>query len=512
MFSEAYNLSYTDVYDFASAANKKGLKKFEIELGIHHQELGLPWDQPVQEEMWNMVAEYCVNDVIATEVVFDHLKGDWTARQILAEISGLSVNDTTNAHSTKIVFGDDPRPQDKAVYTDLSIMFPGYTFNNGKSMYRGEEVGEGGYVYAEPGMYINTPVLDVESMHPTSIEQLDLFGPYTKRFSQLKKGRLAIKHKNYDGLRDILDGKIVPFIPRIESGDISPKDLSNALKTVINSAYGLTSAKFDNKFRDPRNIDNIVAKRGALFMIDLKYAVQEKGFKVAHIKTDSIKIPDATKEIIEFIKEFGKKYGYNFEHEETYEKICLVNDAVYIAKQKSDGKWTATGAQFAQPYVYKTLFSKENLEFKDMCETKSVSTALYLDMNEQLGDDEHEYRFVGKVGLFCPIIQGKGGGILLREKDGRYYSATGSKGYRWLEAEIVRTLGKEEDIDHSYYRVLVDEAISNISKFGDFEWFVSDIELLCKCNNYYNCEECPNWINNSEKPNSCKLGYDFLPF
>ena len=40
-FGEAYNLSYTDVYDFSSAANKKGLKKWEIELGIHHQECPL---------------------------------------------------------------------------------------------------------------------------------------------------------------------------------------------------------------------------------------------------------------------------------------------------------------------------------------------------------------------------------------------------------------------------------------------------------------------------------------
>ena len=45
LFGEAYNLSYTDVYDFSS--KKQSLKKFEIELGIHHMELGLPWDEPV---------------------------------------------------------------------------------------------------------------------------------------------------------------------------------------------------------------------------------------------------------------------------------------------------------------------------------------------------------------------------------------------------------------------------------------------------------------------------------
>ena len=72
LFGEAYNLSYTDIYDFASAGNKKSLKKLEIEMGIHHQELGLPWDKPVPEELWPKVAEYCDNDVIATEAAVNY--------------------------------------------------------------------------------------------------------------------------------------------------------------------------------------------------------------------------------------------------------------------------------------------------------------------------------------------------------------------------------------------------------------------------------------------------------
>lgn len=114
-FSEAYNLSYTDVYDFAT--KKQSLKKWEIELGIHHQELGLPWDQPVDPSMWEKVAEYCDNDVIATEAVFNHCQGDWTARQILAAVSGLTVNHSTNSLTTKIIFGNERNP--KLVYTDL---------------------------------------------------------------------------------------------------------------------------------------------------------------------------------------------------------------------------------------------------------------------------------------------------------------------------------------------------------------------------------------------------------
>ena len=115
-FSQAFNLSYTDIYDFA--AKKQSLKKWEIELGIHHQELGLPWDQPVPEDMLEKVADYCINDVIATEAVFNHCKGDWTARQILADLADMTENDTTNSLTTRIIFGKEKHP--KLIYTDLA--------------------------------------------------------------------------------------------------------------------------------------------------------------------------------------------------------------------------------------------------------------------------------------------------------------------------------------------------------------------------------------------------------
>lgn len=518
-FGPAYNLSYTDVYDFASAGNKKSLKKWEIELGIHHQELGFKWDQPVPKEKWKIVAEYCGNDVRATEAVFHHLSDDWLARQILAELSGLTVNDTTNSHSTKIIFGNNKHPQDEFVYTDLSEMFPGYKYERGVSTYRGEEVGEGGYVYAEPGIYANVALLDIASMHPSSIEALCLFGPrYTKRFSEIKQSRICIKHNDLDKLSTLLDGALINFINR---PDINPKKLSNALKTVINSVYGLTHTKFDNPFMDPRNVDNIVAKRGALFMVDLKHAVQEKGYTVAHIKTDSIKIPNATPEIIQFVMDYGKKYGYTFEHEATYERICLVNNAVYIARYADTGEWTATGAQFAHPYVFKDLFTKEEITFEDLCETKQVQTAIYLDLNESLPEGEHNYCFIGKVGSFCPVKVGSGGGILLREKvnkDGSigYDSVNNSSGYRWLEAETISINENFDDIDRTYFEHLSQDAMDNISRFGSFDDFVNVDRPISKlrCGRQDGCIKCPNF-EVTEHDACCKLGYDWdssLPF
>ena len=347
--------------------------------------------------------------------------------------------------------------------------FPGYTFDHGKSLYWGEEVGEGGYVYAEPGMYRAVALLDIASMHPSSIMAERLFGDiYTARFGDILAARLAIKHGEFEKAEKMLDGKLAPYLKDKDAA----KNLAQALKIAINSVYGLTSAGFDNPFRDKRNIDNIVAKRGALFMVNLKHAVQDQGFTVAHIKTDSIKIPNATPEIVKFVMDYGKEYGYTFEHEATYDRMCLVNDAVYIARYE-DGKWTATGTQFQVPYVFKKLFSREPIEFDDLCETKSVSTALYLDMNEGLPEDAHNYKFVGRVGRFSPIKTGCGGGLLLRKTDKGYSAATGSKGYRWMESEEVKKFGKEKDVDRSYYDRLVDEAVETISQYGDFEQFIS---------------------------------------
>ncbi len=509
-FLNAYNLSYTDIYDFSSAMNKKSLKKWEIELGINHLENNLPWDQPVPEELWDQVVEYCKNDVMSTEVVFNHLKGDYLARIILADIDGMTPNNSTNQHSTKIIFGDNKHPQDEFCYRDLSKpvtylepevsdflwekfpymmkwwsentdsllpYFPGYSFENGKSVYKGIEVGEGGYVYAEPGMYGLVGLLDVASMHPHSGMAECIFGPrFTRRFAELIEGRIAIKRKDWDELNDILDGKLTKYIAMIDSGEISSKDLSNALKTVINSVYGLTSANFDNPFRDSRNKDNIIAKRGALFMVDLAEEVRKRGYTVAHIKTDSIKIPDIDQDIVDFVMEFGARYGYEFEWEATYDKMCLVNDAVYIARYResdgSAGEWTATGAEFAEPFIFKSLFSKEELTLSDYAQTKSVKSALYLDMNEDMPDGEHNYVFVGKVGSFLPILPGKGGGVLLRDQNGKMYSAEGAKGYRWLETSVVENLNMEKDIDISYYAVMADKAVAHIEEFGEFSWLV----------------------------------------
>lgn len=466
-FGEAYSLSYADVYEYSS--KKQSLKKWEIDLGIYHLENSYAWDEPLPEEHWQEVADYCSNDVIATEKTAEACEQDFVARQILAKLSGLTVGHTTRNHATKIIFGNNRNPE--LVYTDLSEMFPGYKYENGKSTYMGEEPGEGGYVYAEPNIYENVALLDIASMHPHSMLALNIFGEYTDKLRELIEARIAIKHHDYEAASKMFDGALTEFLTDDDSADA----LAYALKIVINSIYGFTTARFDNPFKDPRNKDNIVAKRGALFMINLKHEVQKRGFTVAHIKTDSIKIPNATPEIISFVMDYGKQYGYTFEHEATYEKMCLVNDAVYIAKYadgKHAGEWTATGTQFQVPYVFKTLFSKEPIIFDDMCETKSVSSALYLDFNEELPAGEHDYHFVGRIGKFTPVKPECGGAVLLREiSPGKYAFANDSKDYRWMESSMVEE--NQGIIDISFYAKKVDDARAAIEEYGDIDEFIN---------------------------------------
>ncbi len=514
-FPIANNMGYADTLDFPAAGNKKGLKKWEIEFGYSHVEWPYPWTWAVPKDRWKEFGDYCENDVISCEMVFDYLQDDWDSRCILAEISGLTAYDTTNRHTTEILTHGITDPQSQYVYTDLSkmtwpdgtLIFPDYEFNAAgidpsryeegtkrvsmKSIYRGEDPGEGGHKVGYPGVYFDIDLFDVVSMHPHSALKLGIFGPViTKRLYHLVEGRVCVKHikeigdKNYteaiEHLNKLKEGAGDVLIRALEGleGKVLKKkckSMANALKTAINSVYGLTAAKFNNKLRDPRNVDNIVAKYGALFMINLKHELWDRGVQVVHVSTDSIKVAGCTPEIEQFIMEYGAKYGYTFEHEAHYERMCLVDNVNYIAYEtQADGVdvepfWTATGDKFQTPYVFKQCFTHEAIEFDDMCETvKSIKDgALHLIFDE--GENEVD-RFVGRVSEFCAMSQR--GANLYSVNIGKRECPAGTKGYMWLESAEVRNKHLEDYIDHGYYDKMVEDAKESIEQFYPFDKFV----------------------------------------
>lgn len=528
--------SYADVLDFSK--DKKSLKWFEINLlsdKVEHQEMAIKWDEPVPEDMFDKVAEYCMNDVLATEALWNHpdRQKDWAARKILAEISGKPVGESNNNHSKALMFEGERNPQREFIYTDLSIEFPGYEhnekgidknkynkdengkpiFTTGKSIYMDEDPSEGGYAWGKKGMYGNVVAFDVSSMHPSTMIWLNIFGDrYTARLKQIVDLRKALKHGDLDYARTVFDGRLAKYLEDPKK----TKGLDGALKIVINSIYGLTAAHFPNEFKDERNVDNIVAKRGALFMIRLKHMVQDMGYEVVHCKTDCIKVADADEKISNFIVEEGKRCGYDFEVEHRFDKFCLTNKSAYIGRLKDEngelGGWVPVADEFKEPFVFKTLFSKEEVTFEDLQQTKSAKSAMFLDMNEDLGKmdpilvkemeklekklkkgeanefdisryDElckeeakyHNYIFVGKQGAFVPIKPGYGGGELLRDQNGKMNAVESTSGYRWLESSVVKGTDLETHaIDMSYFTNMAEAVVADVSQWGDFDWFVSD--------------------------------------
>ena len=467
MYSGAYALHYADIYDYSN--RKQSLKKWEVEMGVKHDESEFPWDQPLAEEDWDRAAEYCMHDVEATEDAFlyPELQSDYKARKILCELTGLPVSATTQQQAEKFLFGDDNRPQDKFVYTDLSTIFPGYEFKLGKSSYMGDDPSEGGYVYSEPGIYENVAEVDIESMHPNSLINLNYFGPYTERFAELVHTRLAVKHHDFETAGKAFGGILKPYL-----NDNDFKDLAHSLKIIINIVYGMTSAKFENKFRQNKNVDNIVAKRGALFMITLKHKLQDMGYHVVHIKTDSIKVDNVTPELIQVIQDFGKDYGYNFAVEHIFDKFALLNKAVNVGHVEDNpewgseaNQWQAIGAQYLDPYVFKRLFTHEEVKDKDFAMTKQAKLPIYI------GD-----QFVGKI---AEVYASKTGAPLEKVKDeDKRYAVTGTKGFNW---KLFEDYSGKEDVDLDYYDGLVKEGIHNldsVGKEGQAEWFLPKLDKI----------------------------------
>ena len=482
-FGPAWNIGYADAYDIAS--KKQSLKKWEIDLKIYHKEMDIPWNEPVPDDKLDEVCGYCDNDVVALEEVWHSKKfqQDIVARQILCELSGKPMITGQQTLVKNIIFEGLPDKDIKKhlVYTDLSEEFPGYEFKsedildakgNKKgckmvSTYKGHVLGEGGLVEFEPGYYEDVVCYDVASEHPHSLIRLNLFGKYTKNFEDIVKTRICIKHKDYDGAKELFGGKLAPYL-----GDESQsKALAQALKMVINPVYGYTAQK-SSPFYDPRNVDNIVAKRGSLFMVEVKEAVEAAGYQVVHIKTDSIKVAHPDQACEDLIMSIGHKYGYDFEVEDRFDKFCLVNKACYIART-DDGEWHGKATMMIEPYVLKTLFTKEPLTFDDLCQTKEVkrATPMYLNFNES-GEDN--YVHVGHVGLFTPVRAGQNGGLLLKQvtvgDTVKFDAVTGTKGYRWVESCTLN--GDMSQVDYTFYEELARAAREEVEKYVPYEEFI----------------------------------------
>ena len=475
---KAHDVSYLDLYEIAST--KQSLKKWEVDLGLPYDELDIDWNEPLAPELWDRVAAYNRNDTAVLPGLLDAIYGDYEAVELLSQLSGLPLNRTINAHTTQFIFtkkdGTHVKPDSSYTqYTDLRTIFPGYEFDKYKgSSYLGLNPSNGGYVYSNPGIYKRVVELDIKSMHPTSMKELNYFGPFTENYAALMDVKFFLSDDKLDEAKEAL-----PILgPILDDPHTNIKAVIKAVKRALNSAYGLTSATFDNALKNPQNVDNIVAKRGALFMIQLQRKLEEAGTTVVHIKTDSIKVADPTEELIHDIQEFGKQYGYTFEFEDEYAPFTLIDKAQLIGYSNAHQSWHAIGTKFINPYTYKTLFSHEDYVLDDYARTiQSRVGKLYL------GD-----LFIGRIGSF---VASENGSILTVHKDDGGVSSpagtlspikekfinpeTGRTNTRRLPYKFVPTNKADlPDIDFRFYEEFVKDLLNDIIRVSSVE----DLHIL----------------------------------
>lgn len=459
---KAHDISYADLYEIA--VTKQSLKKWEVELGLPYDEVDTDWNEPLPEDLWERVASYNRNDTRVLPELLKHLYGDYEAALVLAALSGLPLNRTINSHTTQIIFtlpdGTRVKPDaNETVYTDLSQEFPGYEFDRYKgSSYMGLNPSNGGYVYSQPGVYKRAVELDLKSMHPTSAVQLNYFGRFTPSYKAL----MDVKFHLSDG--DLkAASKSIPLLADILSDPSTNVDtIIKAVKRAINSAYGLTSASFDNPLKNPQNIDNIVAKRGALFMITLQRKLESEGVGVIHIKTDSIKLDNPTEEQINEVIEFASTYGYQFKIEDTYTPFVLIDKAQLIGYSASHESWHAIGTKFINPYTYKTLFSHEDYVLSDYRRVIESRTGKLF-----LGGV-----FVGRIGAF--IASENGDTLMIHRPDGTESSPAGtiSKNKHQI---INPETGRKKTVREPYKFIPYSESITVDIDFSFYEEFVKTV-------------------------------------
>ena len=136
--------------------------------------------------------------------------------------------------------------------------------------------------------------------------------------------------------------------------------------------------------------------------------------------------------------------------------MALVNKSVFIAqygwadKISKIGTWDAVGAQFAEPYVFKSLFTKEELVDDDYTVVKQAQSPIFIDE-----------RFIGKI---VRIYASLTGGVVTRRAEGKNPAAvSGTKDFKWRLYEEGFSL---DDVDMGYYNKLIQDAISNIDSVG----------------------------------------------
>ena len=302
---------------------KSSLKKIEANLGlsIEETEVDFDLDRELTEDEKQRTIKYCCHDVEATIDIFklrwySYFVPKLTIISMLDKsVQEMAIKWNTTTITAQLLMGntkakrwryyrlEEVEPKYKVpkevldMWNEAEAEIAGITgnhnFKGGKvsvdSMDCLFEFGFGGlHGVANSGMvFEDVKLLDVASMYPNIIINIDALGEPTRLYKQIVERRLKIKH--------------------------SDKQMSDALKLVINATYGLLKNRYSKLMNPIAGTSVTITGQKALY--DLCGRLRAEGFRLVNVNTDGVaftgNIPDSRWEAVK--EQWEKDYGLTLE-------------------------------------------------------------------------------------------------------------------------------------------------------------------------------------------------------
>ena len=348
-----------------------GLKKIEGNMGKMILESIIPFDidRPLTEDEFYEVLDYCSYDVDTTIDVYkkrehnyfesknkllEMLGNDRAAKWNTTTISANLLLDKPLAKWSSLRVSDEML---ELVPPDVKDMWAQGNSIGAKIKKKSTTIREfdNDIQFAWGGLHgahtwlkrvENVKLLDVASMYPSIIVNLNALGPATKKYEQMKEQRIEIKHKD--------------------------KLLSDALKLVLNSVYGNLKNQYST-LNNPR-ASMTVCVHGQIVLYELCKRLSNYA-TIININTDGVAFTTDNDAYKEIWKEWEKEFNLILE-EEQYDLFIQkdVNNYIAVKNMKlkdEEGKVLAKdnikvkGGDVSR-YMKDNLFANNNTRIVDI--------------------------------------------------------------------------------------------------------------------------------------------------
>lgn len=370
-----------------------GLKKVEANMGVNIIESKIPFDidRKLNEEEIEETFEYCEYDVDRTIDIFKmREKSYFTTKSYLAEMLGkpgaYKWNTTTisaNLVAEKVLpkWATIRVPEDvfnlaPEEAQDIWIEYNKDITGNKRKKSVKVQAFDNEVVFGFGGLHSvhnrikrvnNVKLLDVASLYPNIIINLDVLGQGTKRYALMKAERMVAKHK----------------------GEMTKSD---ALKLVLNSIYGQLNNKYSVLFNPKASVT--VCIYGQIVLFELAQRLSTIG-EIIQCNTDGVMFTTDDERYKDIWHQWEKEFNLELELEE-FEKVVQKDVNNYIGLS-ADGYVLTKGGEVGR-YNKPRYFDNNSIRIIDIALTEKL---IYnKDIIETLYDN------LDKPELFQFVLQG----------------------------------------------------------------------------------------------------------